>query len=164
MSLAREQQVMRKLHPDWILAERKSALISNGIWLLAVLVMLSVPSLLDWFRVPVWIWIIAILVVVLRMGMNAFVLPYFRYEKFAFNVSDEEVHIHRGWLFISEMIVPMTRVQHVELESGPILRQYGLASVEIVTAATTHVIAGLKLDEAEQLKQRIGELARRTDE
>lgn len=164
MSLAREQQVMRKLHPDWILAERKSALISNGIWLLAVLVILSVPTLLDWFRIPVWIWIIAILVVVLRMGLNAFVLPYFRYEKFAFHVSDEEVHIHRGWLFISEMIVPMTRVQHVELESGPILRQYGLASVEIVTAATTHVIAGLKLDEAEQLKQRIGELARRTDE
>lgn len=164
MSLAREQLVMRKLHPDWKLAERKSALISNGCWLLAVLVIFSLPSLLDWFHVPVWIWIIAILIVLLRMGLNAFVLPSFRYEKFAFHVSDEEIHIHRGWLFISEMIVPMTRVQHVELESGPILRQYGLASVEIVTAATTHSIAGLKLDEAEQLKQRIGELARRTDE
>jgi hypothetical protein len=58
----------------------------------------------------------------------------------------------------------MVRVQHVELESGPLMRKYDLASVSIVTAATTHRISGLKQPEAQQLKRRIGILAKVDDQ
>lgn len=58
----------------------------------------------------------------------------------------------------------MIRVQHVDTNQGPILKKYGLATVEISTAATIHKIPALELAEAEELRYYIGKLTRVADE
>ncbi len=58
----------------------------------------------------------------------------------------------------------MIRVQHVDTEQGPVLKKFGLATVSVSTAATTHNIPALALEEALELRDRIGILARVEEE
>ncbi|MCQ4085501.1 PH domain-containing protein [Saccharibacillus sp. JS10] len=154
----------RRLHPDWIAASRLGSACLYIIPLLIAITLTILSALLDWNWLPLWIGVIAIVVFALLFVFFAFRVPVIRYNRLEFAVFEEEIEIRKGLFFMKETLIPMTKVQHVELENGPILRKYRLAELKIVTAATTHTIAGLKADEAEQLKRTIGELARRTEE
>lgn len=56
--------------------------------------------------------------------------------------------------------MPFIRVQNTDTRQGPILRAFGLASVTVSTAANNHVIVGLDVQVADQLRDRAAELAR----
>ena len=58
------------------------------------------------------------------------------------------------------MLVPLVRVQHVQTKQGPILRAHGLATVTISTAGESFEIPGLAEDAANELRDRVAELAR----
>lgn len=45
-------------------------------------------------------------------------------------------HVRRGWLFRSEILVPRTRVQHLDIERGPLERHFGLATLIVHTAGS----------------------------
>lgn len=53
----------------------------------------------------------------------------------------------------------MVRVQHVDTDQGPILRRYKMAAVSITTAATTHKIPTLFIEDADSLRDQIAALA-----
>jgi uncharacterized protein len=61
---------------------------------------------------------------------------------------------------VKRTLVPMVRVQHVDTVQGPLLRKYGLATITISTAATTHEIPALDMFEADNLRSSISALAR----
>jgi membrane protein YdbS with pleckstrin-like domain len=44
--------------------------------------------------------------------------------------------VQRGLIWRSEVLVPRTRVQHLDLERGPIERRFGLATLVVHTAGT----------------------------
>lgn len=46
------------------------------------------------------------------------------------------LYVRRGWLWREEVLVPRSRVQHLDLERGPIERRLGLASVIVHTAGS----------------------------
>ena len=46
------------------------------------------------------------------------------------------LQVRRGRMFQSEVLVPRSRVQHLDLERGPIERHYGLATIVVHTAGT----------------------------
>lgn len=68
--------------------------------------------------------------------------------------------ISRGVLWREETVVPYGRMQLVEVTSGPIERRFGLATVQLHTAAaaTDATIPGLDPAEAERLRDRLTEL------
>ncbi len=70
---------------------------------------------------------------------------------------EEELVIRRGRLFRSLVSIPYGRLQYVDLQSGPLTRAFGIASVEIHTAspASGGTIPGLPLAEAEALRARL---------
>lgn len=150
---------MRRCHPDYVKTSRIAGLIGEGVILLAALAYLIIASRVGWTLIPGWIvlglWIPSV--------WFTWYIPSFTYKHFGFKVTDEQLELRSGWIWLSDTLVPMTRIQHVELESGPLLRKYELAKIKVVTAATTHVIEALNLEEAEELKQRIGELAKVVD-
>jgi membrane protein YdbS with pleckstrin-like domain len=45
-------------------------------------------------------------------------------------------HVRRGWLVRTEILVPRSRVQHLDLERGPLERYVGLATLVIHTAGS----------------------------
>ncbi len=72
----------------------------------------------------------------------------------------DDLLISRGVLWHEETVVPYGRMQLVEVTSGPVERHFGLASVQLHTAAaaTDATIPGLDPDEAERLRDRLTEL------
>ena len=64
-------------------------------------------------------------------------------------------------------IVPIERVQKIEMSRGPVERRYGLASVSVVTAGGDVDVRYLPAAEAEEisesLKRKVGRIARGGD-
>ncbi|WP_432155999.1 MULTISPECIES: PH domain-containing protein [unclassified Streptomyces] len=72
----------------------------------------------------------------------------------------DDLLISRGVLWREETVVPYGRMQLVEVTSGPVERWFGLAGVQLHTAAaaTDARIPGLDPAEAERLRDRLTEL------
>ncbi|MFG3661342.1 PH domain-containing protein [Streptomyces sp. NPDC047706] len=72
----------------------------------------------------------------------------------------DDLLISRGVLWHTVTVVPYGRMQLVEVTSGPVERHFGLASVQLHTAAaaTDATIPGLDPAEAERLRDRLTEL------
>jgi hypothetical protein len=72
----------------------------------------------------------------------------------------DDLLISRGVLWREETVVPYGRMQLVEVTSGPVERYFGLAGVQLHTAAaaTDATIPGLDPAEAERLRDRLTEL------
>ena len=61
----------------------------------------------------------------------------YRSWKFTFWKLDETgLHVKRGKLWRKEILVPRSRVQHLDIERGPIERHFGLATLTVHTAGT----------------------------
>jgi membrane protein YdbS with pleckstrin-like domain len=156
-----DRKLTKRLHRDYIKVYRISGLILHGIFLIFIIAYFIFAAMRDWTLVPGWI---AMSVFCVSFLLFTWIVPHMKYSRFQYELFDDELEIQSGLIFISNVLVPMVRVQHVELESGPLMRKYDLASVSVVTAATTHRISGLKQSEAQQLKRRIGILAKVDDQ
>ncbi|WP_257985513.1 PH domain-containing protein [Bacillus sp. V5-8f] len=113
-------------------------------------------SFFDWPR-----WIIAgiILLALVFTYMDIYLIPIIRWKRWRYDVQETEIEIQSGLFIIRRTLVPMVRVQHVDTRQGPLLRKYGLASVQISTAATIHEIPALDLSEADELRHYISAMA-----
>ncbi|QGS67852.1 PH domain-containing protein [Oceanobacillus sp. 143] len=74
-------------------------------------------------------------------------------------ILEDEVCLQYGILVITQMLIPMARVQNVSTKQGPLLRRYQLATVSISTAAGVHDIPALSLEQAKELRDKIIKLA-----
>jgi hypothetical protein len=113
---------------------------------------------------PVIYPIIAGPVSVLLYTIIVFVLPKFRWKRWYYDVDEQAVDMLRGIIFRKRTLVPVNRIQHVDTKQGPIYRKFGLSSINISTAATTHEIPALDEETATQLRNNISELVRRVKE
>jgi hypothetical protein len=77
------------------------------------------------------------------------------------------LRVRRGWLWRTELLVPRSRVQHLDIERGPIERRFNLATLVVHTAGTrTQALrqAGLAEPDAVALRNAlIPDAARRGD-
>lgn len=155
------RELSKRLHRDYVTVYRISGLITHGILLALIIAYFSCALFWDWTLIPGWI---TMSIFAITFVLFIWIIPQMKYSRFQYDLFDDELEIQSGLIFLSNVLVPMVRVQHVELESGPLMRKYDLASVSIVTAATTHRISGLKQPEAQQLKRQIGILAKVDDQ
>jgi len=91
------------------------------------------------------------------------VLPPARWHRWRYEVRGEEVDLERGVLWRRRTLVPLSRVQHVDTKSGPLQRRFGLATVEIYTAAGSEEIPQLAVSVADELRENISALAQTHD-
>jgi uncharacterized protein len=113
----------------------------------------------DW-SIPTYIIYIGWALIVLASCIFIWLLPSIRWRRWRYEVFEQEIYIQHGIFIVTQTIVPMIRVQHVDTEQGPVLKGFKLATVSISTATTTHRIPALLLEEALELRDRIGTLAR----
>ena len=111
----------------------------------------------DW---PLWSYFIGWGLVILSIVFSTIVFPKVRWERWRYEVNEHEIEIQHGLFIVKRTIIPMVRVQHVDTTQGPILKKYDLGNISISTAATTHVIPALNMDEADEMRARISDLAR----
>ena len=111
----------------------------------------------DW---PIWIQWTMIAVVLLSLVLSIILFPSIRWKIWRYEVREQEIEIQSGLFVVKRTLIPMVRVQHVDTEQGPILKKYNLANISISSAATTHTIPMLDLEDADILRMKISELAR----
>ena len=70
------------------------------------------------------------------VGLLGLVLGYRRWRASFWKLDDTGLHLKRGRAFRKEILVPRSRVQHLDIERGPIERHFGMATLVIHTAGT----------------------------
>lgn len=95
---------------------------------------------------------------------TGFLFPKLRWQRWRYEVNDDAIDLLRGFVFKKRTVVPINRVQHVDTNQGPIYRKYGLSSVKISTAATTHEIPALDDETAADVRNKISKLVRQVKE
>ena len=72
--------------------------------------------------------------ILLLYGFIAFVVPARKYRHWGFDMGTDRIRIVRGYMFYHDTIVPFGRIQHIDVDQGPIDRRYGLATLTVHTA------------------------------
>lgn len=119
-----------------------------GVVLLAVVVVLSYTGVL---AAP-WQYL-AGAAAILELLVGTCVVPFWRYAVHRWEVTETAVYTQRGWLVQERRIAPVSRVQTVDVERGPVAQLFGLSTVTITTASAKGDlrIEGLQRADAEQL-------------
>lgn len=125
------------------------------VWLVPIAV--AVGVLLGLFAGPAWAFF-----ALLPLGFVVWGWPMLErnWRSWKYAERSDDLLISRGVLWREETIVPYGRMQLVEVTSGPVERYFGLAGVQLHTAAaaTDARIPGLLPEEAERLRDRLTEL------
>jgi membrane protein YdbS with pleckstrin-like domain len=109
------------------------------------------------FPMPWWGWVCYVVAALAYLAA----MPAFRYRVHRWEATEEAVYTQTGWLTRERRIAPMSRVQTVDLEQGPVGRLVGLAEVTVTTASAAGPvrIEGLDYPVAARL---VDDLTRRT--
>ncbi len=94
-------------------------------------------------------------------AIAAFTLLFTFYKALAdvrkfYAIREQDISFTSGVIFKKTVSQPVLRIQHVELKRGPIDRKIGLAKLQVFSAGGamhTFEIPGLKLDDAESIRQ-----------
>lgn len=148
---------------DWHRVSPKYAWIDLAINLLWVLILAAgyvvVVVVLTGGEQPIMVHVL-VGVAMLTLVVNA-IFAFRRVRAIGYQLRDDDLLFRRGIMFERIIAVPYGRLQLVDVTRGPLLRAMGLSTLKFVTAsaATGVNLPGLPEGEAEQLRDRLVELA-----
>jgi membrane protein YdbS with pleckstrin-like domain len=93
-------------------------------------------------------WLHGAAAVVTLLGIATFVVvvPLWRYRVHRWEVGAQAVYTRAGWLVQERRIAPISRVQTVDTQRGPLDRLFGLANVTVTTASSAGAVRIVALD------------------
>jgi membrane protein YdbS with pleckstrin-like domain len=143
----------KRLSPNFRSLRRLTTLVVIPLVFTVPAVIVGIASGLWWISIT--LWVIAAVIVGIRLG-----LIERTYRSWGYVERKDDLYITHGVLFRSLVAVPYGRMQLVEVESGPLERSFGLATVTLKTASpeTNAAIPGLAPEEAARLRDRLTEL------
>jgi uncharacterized protein len=92
------------------------------------------------------------------------VMPQWRYRVHRWETTSQVVYTQSGWFNQERRIAPVSRIQTVDTERGPLERIFGLANLTVTTASArgpVH-IRGLELPAAQRLAAELATLTQAT--
>ncbi|MEP7349194.1 MAG: PH domain-containing protein [Sphingorhabdus sp.] len=64
----------------------------------------------------------------------AFIIPARKYRHWGYAMGADRLRIVRGYMYYRDTVVPFGRIQHIDVEQGPVQRRYDLATLTVHTA------------------------------
>jgi len=116
-----------------------------------VLVVSTGDGLLRWH-------IAALVVTALAAAVHLAVMPQWRFRVHRWEATDRAVYTQAGWFSQERRIAPISRIQTVDTERGPIEQLFRLSNVTVTTASAAGPlkIHGLDRDVAQSLVDDLG--------
>lgn len=150
----------KALSPAWLRWQLRRNLIFQVVVLVGLAIAIAINGWIIWFLIP-------LLVSLLVFGfVQTFIRKAYASRRYA--LRERDLTYQSGWIWWSETAVPFNRIQHCEIEQGPIEKLYGLATLEVYTAGKNSSdlsIGGLERGVAERLKDYIlGHIQQETSE
>lgn len=122
----------------WQKAERKYLLVIRMRWaILSLVILLAIfftVFLNPRLQSVAWITILAGIGIMLSLAYLA--IQQLSFMRMAFALRDHDILFRHGLFIQSTQASPFNRIQHCSVNSGPLERKSGLASLSIYTAAT----------------------------
>jgi len=88
------------------------------------------------------------------VGLAAVVVaPQRVYRRLRFRLTERLLQVVRGWLFHVDTVVPLVRVQHIDVTRGPLEKMFGVATLVVHTAGTHNSIVTLPVLAPERAAQ-----------
>ncbi len=143
----------KRLSPRFRSLRRLTTLLVAPILFTIPAVIVGVASGMWWISALIWGFAAAI--VIIRL-----VLVERTWRSWGYVEREDDLYITHGVMFRTLVAVPYGRMQLVEVESGPLERAFGMATVTLKTASaeTNATIPGLVPEEAARLRDRLTEL------
>ena len=72
----------------------------------------------------------------------------------------DRLRVVRGYMYCRDTVVPLGRIQHIDVHQGPIMRRYGLATLTVHTAGNHNAsvsLPGLRHEDAVEMRETIRE-------
>ena len=166
-----QEEPSTRIHKNAVKAWTVNALLYGLSWFIPVALYAAIAIAEGLESSPVWHskvnWMLfsaLLLFGVVFYIITGIVFPKLRWKRWKYDVSEREVDMLRGIIIKKRTLVPINRVQHVDTSQGPVYRKFGLSSVTISTAATTHEIPALDDETADGLRDKISTLVRSVKE
>jgi hypothetical protein len=99
-----------------------------------------------------------LLPLLLPLAWIVFIAPGRRYRAWGYVFAPEELSVRRGIWTELLTLVPLERVQHIDISQGPVERAFGVCRLVLHTAGTLHsriVLPGLSRETAERMRDEI---------
>lgn len=127
---------------------------------LVVFVAVGTPLVLDWMDIiggiPLWLSIPVCAVVVVWAAVDLALIPR-QARAIGYHEREDDLLVRRGILFQKLEAVPYGRLQYVDIQAGPLMRKFGLCTVQLKTAssATDASIPGVPRQEGARLREEL---------
>jgi membrane protein YdbS with pleckstrin-like domain len=111
--------------------------------------------------VPLLRWVLPIagvLYAVVAIGVR----PRFQHRVYRWEITDEAVYTRTGWLTRTWTLVPISRIQTVDVTRGVLQQLFGLSTVAVMTASSQGTVHVWHLD-ADVAQRVADDLARRAE-
>lgn len=96
--------------------------------------------------------------------VNLTVMPTARYRVHRWETTDDAVYALQGWITRKWQIVPVSRIQSIDVEAGPLQQLLGIATITVVTASGdgSITIEGLTAEVAHDAVRRLKDVTAAT--
>lgn len=129
-----ESEELTALHPNHVKVLRVATAIATIPFVIGSLV-LEFAGLL-----PTGVLIVPVLLVAALAIVRA---PLRRYAARGYVMGEDRLRVVRGLWFRLDTVVPFGRVQHIDVDQGPLERAYGLATLTLHTAGNHNASVAL---------------------
>lgn len=93
-----------------------------------------------------WLHVAAAALTAVGVAVFVVVVPLWRYRVHRWDIDGRAVYTRSGWLVQERRIAPISRVQTVDTERGPLDRLFGLSTVTVTTASSAGAVRIVALD------------------
>jgi hypothetical protein len=141
------------LHPNYKLLMRIGAMILALVLLAGAAV--AEGALRTEIGLPLGVVLIPALLAALYL---AFPWPSQRFRARGYQMSPDRLRVVRGVWFHSDTVVPFGRVQHIDVDQGPVERAFGIATLTVHTAGSHNAsvsLQGLGHERAVEMREAI---------
>lgn len=149
MSKRHEDEGLTPLDPAYVTVMRIQAMLSSLPFVAGALALeVSGRLFTGAFLVPV----------VLVAAVLVLLIPIRRFNARGYDMAEDRLRVVRGLMFRRDTVVPFSRVQHIDVEQGPLERAFDIGKLVLHTAGTHNasvVLPGLKWDTAAALREEI---------
>lgn len=146
-----ETDELRTLDPDYVKVMRIGVAIFAAVPLIGALVLETAQlTATGMFIIPI----------ALLSAWIVIVTPGRRFARWQYALGADRLRIVHGYLFYSDTVVPLGRVQHIDVHQGPIMRRYELATLTVHTAGNHNSsvsLPGLRHADAVEMREAIRE-------
>ena len=115
------------LHPDHVKVTRITAILWSVPFVIGSIV-LEAAGILPFGLFVVPVFLLAALLIIR--------VPLRRYQARGYDMGTDRLRVVRGIMFHSDTVVPFGRIQHIDVNQGPLQRLYDIATLTVHTAGT----------------------------